>query len=147
MHAVVLVKQLFVDVREWRPNMRKHLRGLHLSGCGVPSCEQSRADLAPLRWHSRCRHVLTRSADSVRRNRCIICQPFFREPGALAPRRATRPVSNEQSQLRFGSTCQRASVRSSYLLGAFWDRVKYLWAGAFLSRASFQLQEAKPTSV
>ncbi|MCS3899495.1 hypothetical protein M2171_008628 [Bradyrhizobium japonicum USDA 38] len=124
MHAVVLVKQPFVDVRGWWPKMRKHLRALDPSGCGVPSCEQFHADLAPLRWRSRCRHVLTRSADRVRRNRCMICQPFFRETGALAPRRAARPVSSEQSQLRFGSTCQRASSRSDYLLGACWDRVK-----------------------
>ncbi|MEY9552209.1 hypothetical protein ABIF67_006274 [Bradyrhizobium japonicum] len=35
MHAVVLVKQPFVDVRGWWPKMRKHLRALDPSGCGV----------------------------------------------------------------------------------------------------------------
>jgi len=81
MHAVVLIKQLFVNVREWRPNMRKRLRGaapVRDLRCAKLR-EEFRAECTSLRRRARRWCVLTRSADLVRRNRCIICLPFFRE--------------------------------------------------------------------
>ncbi|WP_210191571.1 hypothetical protein, partial [Bradyrhizobium guangdongense] len=78
MHGVVLVKQLVVNVREWRPNMRKRPRGAApvRDLRRVELREEFRAERTSLRRRLRRWYVLTRSADLVRRNRCIICQPF-----------------------------------------------------------------------
>ena len=139
MHAVVLIKQLVVNVREWRPNMRKRLRGaapVRDLRCAELR-EEFRAERTSLRRRLRRWYVLTRSADLVRRNRCIICQPFFRESGYArddsVARIATGPTGNERRQLPVGSTCGAARIRLLHLLvGTRWDRVKHFGPGAFL---------------
>jgi len=154
MHAVVLIKQLVVNVREWRRNMRKRLRGaapVRDLRCSELR-EEFRAERTSLRRRSRRWYVLTRSADLVRRNRCIICQPFFRESGYArddsAARTATGPAGNERRQLRVRSTCgRRASVCSTYLIGARPGAGSNISRPALSFVAGVQLQQAEPTSV